>query len=296
MKNFRIGIVGSENFHAKEFTKFFNKGDENGDLIYPDCHVTLVYGNYPEENEALVKEFGADAVANSIEEMVENVDAVMITARDGRFHADFAIPFIEKGIPAFIDKPFTSDPAEALALVRLAKEKGVPLCGGSTVKYADGVKELKDIKNELAPTVHGGTAAAPLSFKNEYGDFWFYSSHLAEITMEIFGYGPRAVTARENNQSVCAIVDYEGFSVTCNFMEKSYTSYSASLFAEQKTEHRAISLGPVFRRGCDNFVNMIRSGKMPASYEELVAPVVFLDAVKRSYETGKTVEMKYERI
>ena len=41
--------------------------------------------------------------------------------RDGKYHAEYARPFLEAGLPAFIDKPFTSDPAGALALAKLAK-------------------------------------------------------------------------------------------------------------------------------------------------------------------------------
>ena len=291
MKTFRIGILGTENSHADAFCKLFNQPDENGNLIYPDCHVTLVYGNYPEANERLVRECGADAIAASIEEMVANVDAVMVTARDGKFHADFARPFIEAGIPAFVDKPFTTDVGEAEALVRLAREKGVPLVGGSSLKYAGGIRELKAVKEALGSAVRGGCMSAPLSMVNEYSGFWFYSSHLAEMCMEVFGWQPRAVVATEDHGSVYATVRYADYAVSCNFMDGCGDCYAGSVFAE-KTTHRTIDLADIFRCECDAFVDMLHTGKMTHSYEELIAPVRLLAAVKKAYETGKTVEIK----
>ena len=123
---FCIGILGSENSHAMAFARIFNKTHTD---LYPDIRVTAIGGNFPEESEKVCAECGVDFLAASPEEMLGRVDAVMVTARDGQWHAPFAQPFIEAGLPAFIDKPFTRDPREAVALARLAKDKGVPLVG-----------------------------------------------------------------------------------------------------------------------------------------------------------------------
>ncbi len=298
MKKFKIGIIGTENSHAKQFCEIFNKPDENGKTAYPDCHVTFVYGDYPEESQKLVEQNIADAVANSIEEMVDSVDAVMITARDGKFHAKFSKPFIEAGIPAFIDKPFTTDAEEALDLVRLAKAKNLPLCGGSSLKYADTIQELKAVKESIGEKLRGGAMAAPLNFNNPYSGFWFYSSHLAEMCMEVFGWQPKSVTATENNQNVYAIVNYDNFSVNCSFLEHSYSSYSGAVFGGSGSisEVKKVDVSNIFRLECEAFVDMLRTGKMTHSYEELIAPVFFIEAVKRAYETGKTIDILYQGI
>ena len=290
MKQYRIGIIGTENYHAKQFTEFFNKVDSDGKLAFPDCHVTLVWGHYPKESESVVTEWGADKVASGIEEMVENVDAVMVTARDGKFHAEFVRPFIEKGIPAFIDKPITTDTKEAEELIALAKEKGVPLCGGSSLRHSKQIAELKKAKEE-ATLFRGGFVSAPLSFENEYSGFWFYSSHLVEMCLEIFGYNPKSVVATENNQSVYATVNYDGFSVNCNFVNDSYKSYAGAVFSKEKTDMKEVSLDDIFLRECEEFVNMVRTGAMLRSYEDLIKPVYLIDAIKKSYESGKRVEI-----
>lgn len=296
MKNYKVGIIGTENSHANSFCKAFNLVKEDGTTEYPDFHVTLVYGDYPEFNQKLVDKFKADAIANNVEQMVEECDCAMITCRDGKFHAKYARPFIEAGKPCFVDKPFTTDVKEAVELVKLAKDKGVPLCGGSSLKYNKYVLELKKEKEEMGEKFHGGYASAPLSFENEWGGFWFYSSHLAEICLETFGWKPQAVTAIAKNKSVLAIVEYKDFAVNLEFAENCYFSYTGIITGEDKTVFKQIELDYGYRCEADVFEKVVKEGVMPHSYEELIAPVVLLDAIKRSYETGKKVEIEYPEI
>lgn len=296
MKQYKVGIIGTENSHANSFCKAFNLVKEDGTTEYPDFHVTLVYGDYPESNQKLVDKFKADAIATCVEQMVEECDCAMITCRDGKFHAKYAKPFIEAGKPCFVDKPFTTDVKEAVELVKLAKYKGVPLCGGSSMKYNPCVLGLKKIKEDMGEKFHGGYASAPLSFENEWGGFWFYSSHLAEICLETFGWKPLAVTAVEKNKSVLAIVEYENFAVNLEFAENCYFSYCGIITGEDSSEFRKIELDHTYKCEIDVFEKVVKEGVMPHSYEELIAPVVLLDAIKRSYETGKKVEIEYPEI
>ena len=291
MKQFRIGIVGTENSHAHGFTTNINKPDENGNYNYPGFRVTLVYGHYPEENQRLVKEFGADKVAENLEEMVNNVDAVIVCSRDGKFHYEFAKPFIEAGIPAFIDKPFTTDPAQAIELIKLAKEKKVPLCGGSMLKFTDAVMNAKANILKGEKEVLGGAVCAPVIMNSEYSGFFFYASHLAEMTLEVFGYNPKSVTARLNKGGVCATVNYENFSVANHFTENGW-NFGLNVYTTKDIIADPVDLAPAGKRECDDFIEMLRTGKMTNTYEELSFPVFYLNAIKKAYETGKEVKIE----
>ena len=293
MSTYRIGIVGTENSHADGFAKLINLPDENGNMRYPDCRITTVYGHYPEASRKLADTFGIEKIADSIEEMVENVDAVMITARDGKYHYEFAKPFIEAGIPAFVDKPFTVDPKQTAALISLAKEKNVPLCGGSMLKFTDGIKELKEYVQTTEETVSGGAVVAPVQMESEYSGFFFYSSHLTEMTLEVFGYDPLSVTAVKNKNGVCATINYKDYSVTNHFNDMS-SCYGVSVFAKKEMIQKKVELTDAGRRECEDFINMIRTRKMSRSYEEFAIPVYYMNAVKEAYETGKKVDIIFE--
>ena len=41
------------------------------------------------------------------DDLVGQVDGVMVTARDGKHHLPYVKPYLEAGIPVFMDKPIT---------------------------------------------------------------------------------------------------------------------------------------------------------------------------------------------
>lgn len=282
---FRIGILGTENSHAAAFSEIFNGNNPKYNGEFDDIKVVAVGGNYYESSKELYDKYNLEFIAEKPEDMLGKVDAVMVTARDGKYHAPFARPFIEAGIPAFIDKPFTSDPDEAIELIRLAKSKNVPLVGGSSVKLCPDTLALQKYVKEHAGEVCGGSASAPLSMVNEYGGFFFYSSHLAEISMTIFGYDPEWVIATENNNSVTAIAHYADYDVTNHFTEKSYL-YSGTAFTPSETHFSPISLEDAYVYEARSFANMLRNGEMDHTYEQLAMPVLYLKAIEKSYLTG----------
>lgn len=293
---YRIGILGSENSHASAFSEIFNKPDENGAFKYPDCHVVAVGGHYPESNKEVFEKFGLDFIAEKPEDMLGKVDAVMVTARDGKFHPEFARPFVEAGLPMFIDKPFAVDPAEALALARLAKSKNVPLVGGSSVKQTYDVRMMQHTVKSGLGGIHGGCVAAPVSMHNDYSGFFFYSSHLAEMSLTIFGYDPKAVTAFRNGDDVTVVVEYDKYTVTNHFMEGCYNAYHCTIFGKDRNVCRDIDISMCYQHECEDFAAMLHNGTMSHTYKQLITPVYYLNAIYESYNTGKTVKIEVPEV
>lgn len=275
---YRIGIIGSENSHAMAFSKIFNV-----DSAYPDMRVVAIGGDDPAESEKVKSTCGIDFVAEKPADMLGKIDAVMVTARHGGTHADFARPFLEAGLPAFIDKPFTVDPAEAVALARLARDRNIPLVGGSSTKDVYDVLTLQNLV--LTGKCLGGMVNAPLNMENPYGGFFFYSSHLSEIMLTIFGYAPESVDAHEVGGSVTAVAHYADFDVTNHFIDGT-GSYSAAVFSKSRPVLREIDISMCYRHECEAFVHMLRTGEMNHTYEELVYPVFYLNAVHEAYQAG----------
>ncbi len=287
---FRIGILGAENSHAMAFTEIFNLKPEYSEE-FSDIRVVAVGGHYPEANQALFEKGGLEFIAEKPEDMLGKVDAVMVTARDGKFHAPFVRPFIETGLPAFVDKPFTRDYKEAKELIELAQAKNVPLVGGSGVKMCEGVKKLKEHVAAAKEKILGGDVTAPVSMVNDYGKFWFYSAHLVESCLSIFGHDPEWVWASRHDGGLTAVVHYKDFDVTNHFNEGAYY-YSATVCGQKTEQREVLDIGDIYLRECRSFARILREGKMDFTYEQLIKPVQVMEAIEQSFLTGEKVNVK----
>ncbi len=292
---FRVGFLGSENSHASAFASMFNGYRKDVIGEFDDIQAVATYSAYPGVDERMQQRYGIEFIAKSPEEMLGKVDAIIVTARDGKYHAPFARKFIEAGIPAFIDKPFTVDEDEAIELARLARDKGVPLCGGSSLKVCKETRSAILFMEENRDAVIGGFVKAPISMNNQYGGFYFYASHLAEMVLPVFGYYPLWVSASENKNGVSVIVHYDEYDVVCLYTDGRW-DYEISISTKQVLDeekrdnpqfHQVVSLNLCYHEEARCIARMLRTGAMEHPYEELVQPVMFLNAVERAMKSGK---------
>ena len=297
---FRVGFLGSENSHAAVFASMFNGCNKSVRGEFDDIQAVATYSAYPGVDENMQKKYGVEFIAKSPEEMFGKVDAIVVTARDGKFHAPYARKFIEAGIPAFIDKPFTVDEDEAIELARLARDNGVPLCGGSSLKLCPETRAAINFMKDNREQVLGGFVKAPVSMNNEYGGFYFYSAHLAEMVLPVFGYYPLWVSASENKHGASVIVHYDEYDVVCLYTDGRW-DYEISISTAEELDkekrdnpqfRQLVSLDLCYHEEARAIARMLRTGAMDHTYEELIQPVMFLNAVERAMKSGKREELR----
>ncbi len=274
---FKIGIIGSENSHAAAFSEIFNLSG-----TYDDVRVTAIWGEDMEASRKIAEKCHVEIVKPM--DMLREVDAVMVTSRNGALHWGYVRPFIEAGKPAFVDKPLANDYAEAKAIIDLAAEKHVPLVGGSSLKLTPDTLALKEAADEakLKGELLGGNVYAPVSLDNPYGGFYFYSSHLIEIALTIFGYDPVAVNAVRTKAGIAAVLEYAGYAVTLNYTESAY-KYGGVVLTGGGVSGREINMGDAYAREVESFVHMLRTGESDVSPRNLALPVRVLNAIEASY-------------
>lgn len=282
----RIGIYGAENSHAMAFSRIFNSDDPR----YADLRVAAIGGEDEAASRAVMQECGVEMYVRSPEEMLAHVDAVMITSRDGKLHAGYARPFLEKGMPAFIDKPFTCNVQQAEELVALCRQTGARIMGGSSVKLVADVQDLAAVQNLENGRCIGGSVWAPVNMHNDYGDFWFYAAHLVEAALRIF-VTPERVQAFRSGDDVTCIARHADCDVTYHFTQGAY-QYGATVLMEKTAATHAIDIADCYSYEVEEFAQLLRGGDMPETYEQLVTPVRVMAAIARSLETGAMEEVR----
>ena len=290
---YKIAIIGTENSHARAFAQIIYEGHALlGKIPYADFEIIGLCGDDPEENKILKEMTGGKAeISDNPEAWAGIADVVMITCRHGAKHLPSVRKYIEAGTPAFVDKPITICPDEAIELIALAKKHNVPLCGGSVCGFVDATQHIKVLCDaEKKEGIFGGSVSAPVDMKNEYGDFYFYSQHLVQIMGEVFGYDVESVIARGREDSATFIARYADYDVTGHYGTR---GYSATVYGKKNVLHKDIFLRPdgflsEFRR----FEHMVRTGKMIQSYEEFIKPVFILNAIEESLRTGEEVKVR----
>ena len=124
----RIAILGCENSHADAFLGFIRDCEE-----FSDVEVIGVYSDDSAAAEKLSAAFGVPTLSDYAD-AVGRIDGLVITARHGDNHYKYAKPYLDSGIPMFIDKPITVSESEAVEFMRQLRDRGIRISGGSSLK------------------------------------------------------------------------------------------------------------------------------------------------------------------
>ncbi len=281
----KIAILGVENSHADAFGQLVKENPN-----YSDIEIVGIYSEDEDAVKRIIDAGYATYAAKSPDEFVGKVDGVLVTARHGNNHYKYAMPYVKAGIPCFIDKPFCADLDLAKELAATAKDNGTLLCGGSCLKFIDELKPLARIaKNKK---VVSGHICCPVNMDNPYGGFWFYTQHLIEMLITIYGRNVKSVTAYcpdEKANRLTVIFNFGEFDV-CGFYTGAYR-YSAGVCTADNQIYDTFcdDVAYTYVNEFDEFVEMVKNGVMHNSYDDLVYPVKILDAIERSYKEKKEI-------
>ena len=283
-----IGIIGAENAHAAAVARVINVEQR-----FPGVCVDFLWGETEVDARKTAEAGQIPTIVGSPREMLGRVDAIMVDHRHGRHHLRAARPFVERGIPAFIDKPFCADSAEGREFLKLARQHGAPVTSFSTMTLQKSFLRFRR-EQVAAGEALGGATWGPCDVRSPYGGVLFYGVHHVEMALDVFGDQVAAVRLTPSGTNAVAQLLYpSGREVTLHFFSPGCGFFQiAALTAKGLVTRQLVSDASPYFAGVRRMIQMFRSGVEPISHERLLKPVQILEALARALKSGRAEKVR----
>ncbi|NLW85772.1 MAG: Gfo/Idh/MocA family oxidoreductase [Planctomycetes bacterium] len=279
----RIGIIGAENSHTAAIAKTINV-----DKLVKGFTVDYVWGETTEFAKAAAEKGAIPNIVADPSEMLGKIDALIVDHRHPKYHLAPALPFVRKGVPTFIDKPFCYRSDEGKQFIEEAKKAGAPITSFSVLphqkSFARFVKKLPTLGNILAAGTYGAS-----DLESPYGGVFFYGIHQIDMALIAFGYNVKSVVISKNGNGNTGQLFYDdGKIVTVDLITKGAPGFGIRALGEKGMLASPIPMDPnAYLTGIRTFTKMFRTGKEPVKHEHMLKPVLVLEALERSVASGK---------
>jgi predicted dehydrogenase len=290
-KKIRIGIIGAENTHTVGYGRLFNI-----EKRFPGVEVLYVWGETDAFAKNAMDKGRIPYVVKDPKEMLGKIDALIVDHRHAKYHLEAAKPFVEAGIPTFVDKPFCYRASEGKKFLEMARKLGTPVTSYSTFAQS---KKISNIKKQISKMkeVSQVIMYGPVDIESKYGGVFYYGIHLTQQMMSIFGEDIEKVRISRNGKNANATVAYKnGLIVTLIF---SHYNSGWGMWLETETGYHKMKSyvwddDP--EKGYQDMVTMFKSGKEPRSYQSILNSVSVLEALERSVQNEKWESVNYLKI
>ena len=286
----RVGIIGLDTSHVTAFTSSLNQpkpGSDWGGYKIVAAYPTKGSADMKESIGRLqgftdsVKAMGVDIV-NSIEELLEKVDVVLLESVDGRRHLQEALPVLKARKPMFIDKPVASSLAEAMTIFDAARKYNTPIFTASSLRYIGGAKEIAEGK---IGKVHGADSYGHCYIESHHPDLFYYGIHGVELLYAIMGKGCKSVTRTHLPESDFVVGVWDDNRIgTFRGTRFGTGNIGTRVFGEKAIE--VLDKSPGYDALLKQIIAFFDSGKVPVTPEETLEVLAFMEAADESKKKG----------
>lgn len=249
----------------------------------PGARVTHVWTDDPADAP---KVSAASLIANVVsqpEEVIGQVDAAIIATDDGNDHVRRARPFIEAGLPTFIDKPMATNIADLRQFVQWHRE-------GRIMLSTSGMRYAPEMRLSDAQRAHLGDLRWITSFTCKTWER--YGIHALEAVEPLLGTGFLTVQAHsDEGGDVMHLTHRSGVKLTIGALHDAYGSFGAVHLYGTKGD-LALKLSDTynaFRSQLVAFIDMLHTGTRPLPFDETVELMAVIIAGIRSREQNGAV-------
>ncbi len=301
-KELKIGILGMTegNGHPYSWSAMFNGYDKEAmeDCGFPviprylekqapetfgikGAHITCICcTGYEgrERAEHVAKASKIPVVYDRPEEMIGQVDAVIVATDVGDEHVERCRPFVEAGIPMFVDKPLVNTEEDLRTFVGWRKN-GANFISSSSLRYCKEIEPYYKDHYELGQIRYICTTMAK--------KYETYGIHALERMYPFLGEGFLSVrNTGTYEQTLVQIKHKSGCDVT---VVQGFDLVPCGMLVLGTCGSRHLTSGDSyysFKRQLDLFVHWLRTGEEPFPFSQTVELMKLVIAGLRSREEG----------
>jgi len=250
------------------------------ELAIPGAHVTHIWTDDPKDAEDVARASLIPNVVERPEDVIGQVDAVVIPTDKGHEHAARARPFVEAGLPLFIDKPLVDNEKDLGVFNRWVAE-GKPIVSSSSFRYAKEYLPYRLSTHDLGELRYVSITTAKTWER--------YGIHALEAVYPILG--PGFISARNTGTAERNVVHFKhvrGADVVVVAIMDMYGAFGCLELCGTAghAEVSAVDTFYGFKRQLMAFVEFLRTGVMPFPFAETVELMKMVIAGIRSREEG----------
>ncbi len=199
----RLGMVGLDTGHCVIFTKILNDAQAKDHVAgakvvaavsAPALDIDSARTVYEGFVTKLKSDFGV-TFYDSIAQMAEHVDGIMIESVDGRPHLAQAKAAILAGKPVYVEKPIAASLKEAVELFAFAKEHHVPVFSSSALRFGS---ETQAVHQGKIGRVSRAETMSPANLEPHHTELFWYGVHGVESLFTVMGTGIESVTRKNS--------------------------------------------------------------------------------------------------
>ena len=292
-QDLKIGLIGLDTSHCIAYTRMLNNPDnpshvEGARIIaaYPggSPDIPSSINRLPGYRKELEETWGI-SIVETIPELLEMVDAVILTSVDGRKHLEQVKPVFEAGVRVFIDKPLAAELKEVKEIIALSKKSGTPFFTASSLRFFPGITKLtnKDEYGEILSV----DAFSPAALEPHHTDLYWYGIHGVETLYALMGPGCIKVTRVFNEDGEVVVGLWEdGRISTFRGIRKGSHGYGARIITDKGTFTSDPIDGSLYQALLIEVVKFLRGGVPPVGVEEMEEVFEFMTAAQKSSDQG----------
>jgi predicted dehydrogenase len=293
----KIGLLGSDSSHAERFSELLNRPDHPNYIANADAKIVAIWGEDAARTRQAATLGQIATIVDAPGDLMGQVDAVFCITRHGGKHLNLVRPYLEAGVPVFVDKPLATEPTDARAIVELAQQRGTPFTSFSTVRFSADTQDFL-AKSQTLGGVRAGVYTGPASRRNPYGGVIFYAIHSIELMLMVQGTGVAWVQALEapavdaedngNMTAVCAWPD--GATATLELTVDAHYGFRALAVGKDGFHCADIDISDCYREGMQRILPCLRGerdGGVPVA--QMIEAVQVGKAIDRSLDENRRV-------